>query len=85
MWLMYKTDGLDFKSASQSRWLANAACSVIFVVCHIPIHGVAMSLAVFFPSLLLGFVYLRYRHVLLNALMHGWWNFLYVVFFLHAF
>jgi membrane protease YdiL (CAAX protease family) len=85
MWLLDKTDELGFKSVSVSRWLANAVCSLIFVACHIPIHGVAMSLAVFFPSMLLGFVYLRYCNLILNSTVHGWWNFLYAVFSLQAF
>ena len=65
-------------------WVNNIICSLLFTVVHIPTQGLA-GLAVFFPSLVFGYVYQRSRSLIIIVLLHGLANLLYVMYFQHQF
>ena len=65
-------------------WVNNIICSLLFTAAHIPTQGLA-GMAVFFPSLVFGYVYQRSRSLIIIVLLHGLANLLYVTYFQHQF
>jgi membrane protease YdiL (CAAX protease family) len=60
--------------------LANVLCSLAFSALHWPVHGIGYALAVFVPSLVLGWLFLSYRSLPLTIAVHAYWNGLYLLF-----
>ncbi len=54
--------------------LANLATSVVFAASHLINQSATQAALVLFPSLVFGYVYERYRHVLPCILLHGFYN-----------
>lgn len=65
------------KKQVNSWWLANLATSGLFVLAHIPSHGIA-GLMVFFPSLALGYLYQQHRDLVLVIATHAIFNMIYI-------
>lgn len=56
---------------------ANVVVSVLFAVVHLFAHPPVWALAVFFPSLVFGLLWTRYKSILACALTHLTYNLLY--------
>lgn len=54
--------------------LANIATSLLFVAAHLLYHTPLWAVAVFIPSLLFGYFYDRYQHLLPPILLHVLYN-----------
>jgi membrane protease YdiL (CAAX protease family) len=65
------------KSCSASGWLAghgvaDAECSLAFSALHWPVHGITYAIAVFVPSLVLGWLFLIYRSLPMTIAVHAY-------------
>ena len=70
----------------KTMWLSNLITSSFFSLIHTPTQGL-LGLAVFFPSMLFGWLYQTYRNILLVILLHALSNLLFVLYvrdLLHA-
>lgn len=56
-----------------TEWLSNILTSLIFSIFH-TIHQGIEGLLVFIPSLVLGWIYMRYHDILLTSLVHFLFN-----------
>lgn len=81
-WLSASPVGMARLGLTKRRTVAHAANflgSVIFSICHWPVNGGGVALAVLLPSLVLGLLYQRHYSYLLNTAIHGYWNLLFLL------
>lgn len=64
----------------QHAFLANIITSMFFALLHLPVQGLP-GLLVFFPSLIFGWIYLRYKDLMLTVMLHGVSNYLFIQYF----
>jgi membrane protease YdiL (CAAX protease family) len=55
--------------------VANLAVSTLFAVSHLAVGGSVVRLTVFFPSLVLGWHYIRHRNLIAVIAAHSFYNF----------
>lgn len=70
-WLMDRIE-----KAGNSATLSNIATSLVFAAVHIPTQN-AKGLLVFFPSLLLGYLFQKQKDLIFVILVHSIFNFIY--------
>lgn len=67
------------KQAIQAHWYANIITSVLFACIHIPIQGI-LGLAVFIPSLILGYLYELKQDIIFVILLHSLFNVFFMIY-----
>lgn len=58
----------------QKDYLAIILVSLIFSLFHLYSHTIFWSASVFFPSLIFGYFYLKYKSIIPSFILHAWYN-----------
>jgi len=62
---------------AQPQLLSNLITSTLFTLLHLPVQGIA-GIAVFMPSLILGYIYQKKKDLLFVILLHSLFNIIYI-------